>query len=71
MKQATADDKGKYSIHDIAGVDKAHIWVELLQWSGSGAIDYDGSEGAADITVLEQMLQQEGLGDTPFQSPGS
>lgn len=52
MKQATADDKGKYSIHDIAGVDKAHIWVELLQWSGSGAIDYDGSEGAADITVL-------------------
>ena len=26
---------------------------------------------SADITVLEQMLQQEGLGDTPFQSPGS
>ena len=52
LKQATADDKGKYSIHDIAGVDRAHIWVELLQWSGSGAIDYDGSEGAENITVL-------------------
>ena len=52
LKEATADDKGKYSIHDIAGVDKAHIWVELLQWSGNGAIDYDGSEGAENITVL-------------------
>ena len=26
---------------------------------------------STDITVLEQMLQQAGLGDTPFQSPGS
>lgn len=52
LKEATADDKGKYSIHDIDGVDKAHIWVELLQWSGSGAIDYDGSENAENITVL-------------------
>ena len=26
---------------------------------------------SADITVLEQMLRQEGLEDTPFQSPGS
>lgn len=53
MKEATADDKGKYSIHDIAGVDKAHIWMELLRWEGDGAIDYDGNpETAKDITVL-------------------
>ena len=26
---------------------------------------------STDITVLENMLAQEGLGDTPFQSPGS
>ena len=52
MKEATKGSNNKYAIHDIAGIDKAHIWVELLQWSGSGAINYDGSEGAADITVL-------------------
>lgn len=52
MKEATKENN-KYVIHDIAGVDKGHIWVELLRWSGNGAIDYDGnSEGSEDITVL-------------------
>ncbi|MDR0659724.1 MAG: PCMD domain-containing protein [Prevotellaceae bacterium] len=33
----------KYELHDVEGQDKGQIWVELVNWSGSGNIDYAGT----------------------------
>lgn len=54
LKQATVDATGMYSISNIDGVDKGHVWIELLRWTGPGAIDYDGNP-SENITVIGRV----------------
>ena len=59
-------DGTKGKIEDIMGTICKAFDKQLDALYGEEALDI-----STDITVLENMLAQEGLGDTPFQSPGS
>ena len=59
-------DGTKGKIEDIMGTICKAFDKQLDALFGEEALD-----SSTDITVLENMLAQEGLGDTPFQSPGS
>ena len=59
-------DGTKGKIEDIMGTICKAFDKQLDALYGEEALDI-----STDITVLENMLDQEGLGDTPFQSPGS
>ena len=41
----------KYRLENVSGEAKGQIWIELVNWSGSGNIDYSG-EANANIKVL-------------------
>lgn len=52
LMQAIKESSGqKYTIIDIPGVDQGQAWVELLHWSGSGALAYHG-KAVEGLTVL-------------------
>ena len=59
-------DGTKGKIEDIMGTICAAFDKQLDALYGEEALDI-----STDITVLENMLSQEGLGDSPFQSQGS
>lgn len=59
-------DGTKGKIEEIMGTICKAFDKQLDALYGEEALDI-----STDITVLENMLAQEGLGDTPFQSPGS
>ena len=59
-------DGTKGKIEDIMGTICKAFDKQLDALYGEEALAI-----STDITVLENMLAQEGLGDTPFQSPGS
>ena len=59
-------DGTKGKIEDIMGTICKAFDKQLDALYGEEALDI-----STDITVLENLLAQEGLGDTPFQSPGS
>ena len=59
-------DGAKGKIEDIMGTICKAFDKQLDGLYGEEALDI-----STDITVLENMLSQEGLGDSPFQSPGS
>ena len=59
-------DGTKGKIEEIMGTICKAFDKQLDALYGEEALDI-----STDITVLENMLAQEGLGDSPFQSPGS
>lgn len=65
MKEARLEGS-KYVIHDIEGVDKAHIWIELLQWTGEGDIDYDGNPSDKITVIGRTELVIDGT-DNPYK----
>jgi lipoprotein len=42
MKQSVKNDKGTFKVQNIDGVDRGHMWVEILNWSGEGEMAYNG-----------------------------
>ena len=59
-------DSTKQRVERMMGTIVKAFDKQLDALYGEEALDI-----STDITVLENMLAQEGLGDTPFQSPGS
>lgn len=58
LMQSVKDNSGRWSASAIEGVDKGHIWVQLMRWSGQGELDYhkDPIEGLVVIGEGEYIF---------------
>lgn len=56
--QQSKKDGGKYKLENLAGTDEGRIWVKLLHWNGTGALEFHDKpvSGLTELGMGELIL---------------